>query len=51
MTNGEWNKSLNMIALHGDNYFREKHYLELLKKYMKDEDSAVFFNKLLEQKM
>lgn len=40
-----------MTALNGDKYFREKHYLDLIKKYMPKEDSVEIFKELLEKKM
>ncbi len=51
INNQKWNKLLNMTALNGDKYFREKHYLDLIKKYMPKEDSVEIFKELLGKKM
>lgn len=50
INNQKWNKLLNMTALNGDKYFREKHYLDLIKKYMPEEDSVEIFKELLGKK-
>ncbi|EMF0525542.1 SIR2 family NAD-dependent protein deacylase [Enterococcus hirae] len=51
INNEKWYALLNIVALNGDKYFREKHYLFLIKKYMTDENSEAILKKLLEQKM